>query len=290
MKCRLFVGLAFCVVLAQFVALARDESGPAAIVSELQGSATVKEPGTAQRALEIYDWVGEGASIAVSKGTRVVIVLTSGARFALKERARVTVLRAGLPASAGVEPLPPFPPLPVVAPIASAAVPAISAATRVRGSSIRNLYPSGHSTLADGTTLRFDGPRGVTGYLVTIEDQTGAPVWRQEIEHGAVTVPPDVLEPGRRYRWRVTAIGNSDPPLSASGAFVTLSASAARTRITLRSALAAGDLGSLILLARVDEQLGLLREARESVATAAATAPEDRAIQQLLARIEKQFQ
>ena len=58
MKCRLFIGLTFCVVLAQFVALARDESGPAAIVSELQGSATVKEPGKAQRALESYDWVG----------------------------------------------------------------------------------------------------------------------------------------------------------------------------------------------------------------------------------------
>jgi hypothetical protein len=291
MKSRLFVGLVFCVVLGQFVALAQDENGPAAIVSELKGSATVKDPGKAQRALEIYDWIGEGASITVSKGSQVVLVLTSGARFALKERSRVTVLRAGLPASADVEPLPPFPPLPVVAPIASAAVPPISAATRVRGSSIRNLYPSGHTTLADGTRLRFDGARGVTGYLVTIEDQTSAPVWRQEIEYGsgAVTVPPDVLEPGRSYRWRVTAIGNSEPPLSARGAFVTLSASAARTRFALRSGLAAGDLNSLILLARVDEQLGLLREARESLATAAAKAPEDKSIQRMLARIEEQF-
>jgi len=92
MKCRLFIGLAFCVVLAQCVALARDESGPAAIVSELQGSTTVKEPGKAQRTLEIYDRLSEGATITVGKGSRVVLVLVNGARFALKEHARVAVL------------------------------------------------------------------------------------------------------------------------------------------------------------------------------------------------------
>ena len=291
MKSCLFAVFVFCVLVAPFVvASARDESGPAAIVSELQGSATVKEPGKAQRALEIYDWLGEGATITVGKGSQVVLVLVNGARFALKERARVAVRRAGLPASADVERLPPFPPLPVVAPIASAGVPPISAATRVRGSSIRNVYPSGHSTLADGTTLRFDGPRGITGYLVTIEDQTRAPVWRHETEHGAVVVPPDVLEPGRSYRWRVTAIGISEPPLNATGTFVTLSASTARTRIALRSGLAAGNLGSVVLLARVDEQLGLLREARESLAAAAAQAPQDESLQRMLARIEKQLQ
>jgi hypothetical protein len=288
-KSHLFAVFAFCLVSAQFVASARDESGPAAIVSELQGSATVKEPGKSQRALEIYDWVGEGASITVGKGSQVTLVLASGARFALKERARV-VVRAGLPASAHVERLPPFPPLPIVAPIASSTVPPISAATRVRGSSIRNLYPSGHSTLADDTTLRFDGPRGVTGYLVTIEDLTGALVWQHETEHDAIIVPPDVLEPGHSYRWRVTVIGNPEPPLNARGTFVTLPASTTRTRIALRSGLGAGNLGSVILLARVDEHLGLWREARESLAAAAAKAPEDTSIQRMLARIEKQLQ
>ena len=290
MKSRLFTVLTFCVLVAPFVVAAKDERGPAAIVSELQGSTTVKEPGKAQRTLEIYDWLSEGATITVGKGSRVVLVLVNGARFALKEHARVAVLRAGLPTSADVERLPAFPPLPVVAPIASAVVPPISAATRVRGSSIRNLYPSGHSTLADGTTLRFDGPGGVTGYLVTIEDQTRAPVWRHETEHGAVVVPPDVLEPGRSYRWRVTAIGIAEPPLNATGTFVTLPASTARTRIALRSGLAAEELSSVILQARVDEQLGLLREAREALAAAAAQAPQDGSLQRMLAQIEKQLQ
>jgi hypothetical protein len=290
MKALLFAGVAFCVLLAQSVLLPQHEKGPAAIVSELRGTATVKEPGKARRPLEIYDWVDEGASIAVGNGSHLVLVFASGARFALKERARVAVRRAGLPASADVTPLAPFPPMPVVAPVASGVVAPTSAATRVRGLTIRNLYPSGHSTLADGTTLRFDGPRGVTEYLVTIEDEAGARVSQYETEHGMVIVPPNVLEPGRGYRWRVTTIADLDPSLNAIGTFVTLSASTVQTRVALRSGLGEGNLGNIILLARVDEQLGLLREARESLVAAAAKAPEDRSIQRVLARIEKQLQ
>jgi hypothetical protein len=79
MKARLFAGVAFCVLLAQSVLLPQHEKGPAAIVSELRGTATVKEPGKARRPLEIYDWVDEGASIAVGNGSHLVLVFASGA-------------------------------------------------------------------------------------------------------------------------------------------------------------------------------------------------------------------
>ena len=92
----------------------------------------------------------------------MVIVLASGARFALKEGPRVAVVGGTLPVSRNVEALSNFPPLPVVAPIAFQVGPPTSAATRVRGRSFSKVYPAGHTTLADSTTLRFEGPAGTS--------------------------------------------------------------------------------------------------------------------------------
>jgi len=226
-----------------------------------------------------------------------VLVLASGARFSLKEHARVAVRRTGLRTSSAVQALPPLPPLPVVAPIASAAggarrdpaSPTISGAIRIRGPSIRNLYPSGHATIADNTTLRFDGPRGVTAYLVSVEDEKRSTILELQTEREDLMVPPDALEPGRRYTWRVTVVGDS-VALPARGTFVTLSALTAKSRSALRSSLRGDQPGHLILLARIDERLGLLMEARDALAAAAAQSPEDSRAQQMLAGIEKQLQ
>src|SRR5262245_165596 len=250
--------LAVCVMLSQLALSAAAASEPVAIVSELQGSATVTEGGKA-RGLQVYDWLTDGASVTVAKGSSVVLVLASGARFSVKENARVTVRRTGLRTSSAVQALPSLPPLPVVAPIASAtgsargnaASSTVSGAIRIRGSSIRNLYPSGHTTIADHTTLRFVGLRGVTAYLVTIEDEKRSTILEQQIEREELLVPPGVLEPGRRYTWRVTVVG--DPvALPTTGTFVTLPALTAQSRSALRSSLRADQPGSLILMARID--------------------------------------
>lgn len=289
--------LAVCVMLSQLAMSAAADSEPVAIVSELYGSATVTEGGKAQRGLQVYDWLTEGASITVANGSNVVLVLASGARFSLKEHARVAVRRAGLRTSSAVQALPPLPPLPVVAPIASAArgargdlaSPTISGAIRIRGPSIRNLYPSGHATIADNTTLRFDGPRGVTAYLVTVEDEKRSTILELQTEREDLMVPPGALEPGRRYTWRVTVVGDS-VALPARGTFVTLPALTAQSRSALRSSLSRDQPGNLILLARIDERLGLLMEARDALAAAAAQSPEDPRAQQMLAAIDKQLQ
>jgi hypothetical protein len=288
MKPRFLALIAVCVMPCQSALSMRADSAPAAIVAELRGSASVKEAGKPQRALQPYDWVHEGASISVAKGSRAVLVFANGARFALKEGARVTLGSGTLSRSTGVEQLSPLSPLPVVAPIASATAQPISAATRVRGPSIRNVYPTGHAALAERTTLHFDGPRGVIGYQITVEDNRGTPVLQREIEKdGAFTVPSNVLEPGREYRWRVTVIGSAAAGLSARGAFVTLPASTAEARSVLRATLSDDDLGSVLLLARVDEHLGLFYEAREALAAAAAKAPEDKLVQQMLGRVQE---
>ena len=268
----------------------RADSAPAAIVAELRGSASVKETGRPERALQLYDWLHDGASISVGKESYAVVIFASGARFALKERARVTLGGNNLSPSTGVEQLSSLPPLPVVAPIASVAALPISAATRVRGASIRNVYPAGHATLAERTILHFDGPRGVIGYEIAVEDAMGTPLLTREIEtDGAVAVPSNVLQPGQEYKWRVSVRGSSAAGSSARGTFVTLSASTAETRRALRAGLRDDDLDSALLLACVDEQLGLFYEAREALAAAAAKAPENPIVRQMLVRVEKHF-
>ncbi len=264
------------------------ESGPAAIVAELQGSVTVREQGERQRPLQLFDWINEGALISVAKGARVVVILESGARFALQEGARATLSRAGLPSDPRIERLPALPPLPTVAPLADSRGPAVSAATRLRGRSIRNMYPLGHTTLAERTSLRFEGPNGVAGYRVTIEDEVGSPVFQLETERAPVLVPPGVLEPGRNYSWQVTLFGASTP-LNARARFATLSHDTARARSVLRSSLDDQKVADLVLFARIDERLGLLQEARDGLAMAAASAPEDEVVQRMLTRIEQQL-
>jgi hypothetical protein len=292
MKPRFFKVLLTCVVLSQLTmsGIAAD-SEPAAIVSELRGSATVIEQGKAARALQLYDWIVEGASVAIAKDSTAVLVLTSGARFSLQKDARVVVRRAGLRLSATVRPLPAMPPLPIVPPIASAGSgarknPTSAGAIRIRGSSIRNLYPSGHATIAHETTLRFDG--GVPAFLVVIEDDKGKPVMELHTELRHVVVPPGVLAQGKQYSWRVTVPGDPET-LPGEGTFVTLTASTERERRALRSSLAAGGPSDQVLLARIDERLGLLAEARDALAAAAGQMPEDSRARQMLRQIEQQL-
>ena len=89
MKPRLFASVVVCFACVAFARVSSGDSGPAGIVSELQGSANIRELRKPQRALQVYDWITDGASIAADRGSRVVIVLASGVRFALKEGPRV---------------------------------------------------------------------------------------------------------------------------------------------------------------------------------------------------------
>ena len=112
---------------------------------------------------------------------------------------------------------------------------------------------------------------------------------RETEKDGSVTVPLNVLEPGRRYTWRVAILENSTPGPVARGAFITLPDATAKARSVLRAGLSNEDLGSVVLLARVDEHLGLLYEAREALAAAAAKTPENTLVRQMLARVEERL-
>jgi hypothetical protein len=291
----LIVAFAACVV-TNGVAAALPGDDAEAIISELRGSATLEASGKPRRAVQLYDWLAEGTTITVGKRSTVVIVLASGARFELHEKARVTILPANLPAAALVTTLPSFPPLPVVPPVATRAGIAgatrastgRSAGVRIRGSSIQHLYPAGDATIADETTLRFDAPKGATAYLVTIEDEQGSRIFEIKTDRTDVAVPPGVLGPGRGYYWRVAVAGDLTRS-SAGAAFATLLASTTEARRALIARVRRDDAHDLALIGRIDERLGLLIEARDELGTAATRAPGDQRLRQLVGSIESRL-
>ena len=69
----------------------------------------------------------------------------------------------------------------------------------------------------------FEWTGGFTGdwFDLEVTDESGAQVWRTRVTTRRVEAPAGTLEPGRRYRWRVTAWSGRDQRLeSASRAFV----------------------------------------------------------------------
>jgi hypothetical protein len=292
---RIAIGLfSMCLATSAVVSAADDGS---AIVSELRGSATVREDGKPERVVQLYDWVAERATLSVAKRSRVVLVLATGERFELAENARVTILRSGLPISPTVRMLPAVSPIPVVPPIASSteggsgtnAMPrAVSAAVRIRGSSFGNLYPSGNTTIADQTTLRFDGPKAASTFRITVNDEKGTPIFDAKTGEGHVVVPPGVLQADRTYAWSVT-VADDSVSAEAEATFQTLPASTVDARGSFVASLRNDSVRDLALLARIDERLGLLNEARDELSAAAKQAPDDRQLRRMLARLNERL-
>ena len=140
------------------------EKAPAALVSAVSGSASVERP--RQAALNLFDWVSDGATVRVPRGATLTLVLSSGKRFELTGPARATVTPQGLSATAGsIRQLSAMPRLPRIAPISHRKDQGRSAAVRVRGPRISNLYPfEGSVTRAQSTEFTFDTVAGATQY------------------------------------------------------------------------------------------------------------------------------
>jgi hypothetical protein len=144
--------------------------------------------------------------------------------------------------------------------------------------------------LADATVLRFAPVADASRYGVVLEAADGTALFDTETRSSSVSVPPGVLQPGARYYWRVRTLDRIGQVATSTAAFVTLDAENARARAMLDAALRDGaDASSLALLAEIDRTLGLLEEALARFQAAVARAPENVAIRQALARLERQL-
>jgi hypothetical protein len=242
------------------------------------GSAPCAE---AQRvALAPFAWLAEGSRLELDAGSSLTALFLSGRRFEVRGPLHAAVLAdavaaVGSTAAGAIRELPAAGP-PEVMPIAPGELPAPQlGAIRIRGGEIAGLYPNERATaLATATTLTFRPVATASRYAVSVLDGRGVKVFETQTSAAALAVPSGILRLGEEYLWQVSTLDHPGGVLRGEAELRTLDGEAARAREALRARLAAaGDAASLVVLAEVDRRLGLLAEARDELAAAAALAP-----------------
>ena len=239
---------------------------PVAIVYLLTGEASVTAPD--HRLLHLCDRLPPGTIVEVSRGSRLALAFVNGLRYELGERSRVTIGKKDLSSRTGlVRALRTVSPLPLLSPIAAKDRPGPRAgAVRIRTETVRGLHPDrGTVSLASATRLRFDPLPPAPKYHVQIVDQAGETLFAIDTRTGEATVPPGVLAPGRVYRWTVETRDRPGAVARGEATLVTLDASRARAREELRRWVQrSGNMDDRLLLAAVDQALGLSEKSRQT--------------------------
>ncbi len=202
-------------------------SPPVAIVYQLEGDAVWNLPRAAPEPLQLFFVLPAGAELRVASGGSLALAFPSGARYRLGAGSSATLAARGLVHSRGlVETLPTVAPFPALAPIDPSERPGDrSAAVRVRGESIEGLIPNGRvRSLADRTILRFAPLVGAARYRVEVRDVRGDLLFETETPDTAVSLPPVLLAPGKRYRWTVKTVDRLGPVARGEAGFETMAA------------------------------------------------------------------
>lgn len=272
-------------VIAAAPAVATEEEAPGqgdpvAIVCLIRGSVTVEAPGKSRRELELLDLLVPGAVIRTSSGGLMVVAFADGSRFEIAENARAVIEAETIAAEQEkVRELPKVPALAQLSPIVGDQRIGQRAATgRIRddgtdeGGGLVLDPPSGARILADEATLAFKPLEGYHGYRLTVQEENrGETVFDVEISAASVTIPPGILRPGATYYWVVRTLDSERPPVRTGAVLSTLAPREDRARRALVEQIrTADDASLLVLLASIDRDLGLNREACRDLALAVA--------------------
>jgi hypothetical protein len=240
---------------------------PVAMVLKASGIATVRQQGDPEaKPLKVLERLRAGAKLETGPDSQASLVFFSGERFEVRESTTAEVGTGELRVLKGsVKPLPPLPTLAVVAPIApSEKAGSQSAAVRVRGGSQAfKLYPDeSERVIAGSAKLTFTPARPASKYKVELESERGDTLMSVEIADTSLTVSQGILKPAEWYYWSVRTIETDKPSVRAEARFSTLGKKESDARAALeKEAASANDPGLLFLLAEVDRNLGLRREA-----------------------------
>lgn len=260
--------------------------GPVAVVASLTGGASAQLPKSGTPApIHALDWLDPGMRIEVQPKSSMKLILLNGRAYELSAGGRATLGSDGLTAAnSQVHELNRLPPIPRLAPIVATTA-EVPGATAIRGGSrVKNLYPHQVWTIASHVKLTFSPVADVSNYSVTLTDEDGNALLRQNTTLTDVEVPSDALKPGSRYSWRVRAFAPSGVLAEGSAEFWTISNADLDRRAAFAGALNAEDAAvRLALLAGVDLQSGLHDEACEELEAALRLRPADSALQDALA-------
>lgn len=270
----------FCCVLPVFAA-------DSALIASLSGNVTGQVPHGKQASVSRLDWLAAGTVLHTSAKSSVTVLLSNGRRFELGPAASATVGPTGLLHVTGpARELAPLPAIPKPAPLAMASD--TVAVTRFRGGGkIAELCPRrGMAALAGSAKLSFQRVDGAVAYQIVLEDENGDKIVEQRSESTEIAVP--LLKTASHYSWRVRALGPAGVIAEDQAGFLTLSDEQAQARQAFASGLrtAMEPSAALALLAEVDFESGLVREAIDGFQAALRLAPEDAAITRHLDRVQ----
>ena len=256
-----------------------------ALIASLSGHVTGATRQGKRAAVSRLDWLSAGTILQTDAKSRVTVLWSNGRRFELGPAARATIEPTGPSNLTGpFHELAPLPPIPKLAPLEIHTDTA--AVTRFRGGNkIADLCPGqGMAALAGSVKLGFRKVSGADVYQIVLEDEEGDHLLDERTAFTEIASP--ALQPGSHYSWRVRALGASGVIAEDQVSFVTLSAEQAKARQAFAEGLrrAIEPAAALALLAEVDFESGLVREAIDGFHAALQLEPRDAAIQRNLDR------
>jgi hypothetical protein len=258
-----------------------------ALIASLSGHVTGATRQGKRAAVSRLDWLSAGTILQTDAKSRVTVLWSNGRRFELGPAARATIEPTGPSNLTGpVHELEPLPPIPKPAPLEIGTE--TVAVTRFRsGAKIGALCPGqGMAALAGAVKLSFRNVSGADAYQIVMEDEDGDRLLDERTASTEISSP--ALQPGSHYSWRVRAFGAAGVLAEDWAGFVTLSEEQAKTRQAfadeLRKTMEPST--ALALLAEVDVESGLVREAIEGFHAALQLEPQDAAIKRNLDRAQ----
>lgn len=268
-------------------ALSQSEKN-VAVVCFLEGKAWSLEPGKKERSeVSLFDWIKIGTVIQTETKTRIVLAFSTGDRYELKGRTKITVGQKGIASSTGsVKKLTSVPVMPKIAAISKESKPGSRlGGIRLRGSKrpIYGLYPSeGATVIAEEAILTFNPVDGVKKYRVEIKDESGKIIFTIDTGYPKVATYPPVLKPGANYIWKVQSL-DKEPPIFSEAAFSTVNEENAQAWTAFKErAYQSKDGVDLLLLAQMEIALGLKKEASETLKTALELFPDNEEIKKAI--------
>lgn len=269
------------IILLIWPAFASDFS----IVASLSGRVTRATHQGKPAPVSALDLIPAGTVLQTAAKSSVTVLLPDGRRLELGPAARATIDATGPSHIVGpvheLEPLPPiYKPQPLA--IASETV----AVTRFRGAtSIAELCPrQGMVALAGSVKLSFRKVTGADRYEVVLENDDGEQLLDERT--ASTEIIPPALQAGSHYSWSVRAFGAAGVITEDQASFVTLSEEQAKARQSFAEGLRRNVEPSLALalLALVDLETGLVREAIDGFQAALQLKTNDAAIRRNLDR------
>jgi hypothetical protein len=265
-------------ILVATLALGIARADPIAIVTDVQGSASLQSGGAATP-LPLLAELADGARVNLAGGARVTaLYLRSGDEYTVQGPGAVDFRATRPEASGGALLSRRAPPQGREIRIRPASV--AQGGLVVRSAGTRLVSPVASTTLERSPEFRWEDARKGVRYRFSLTDADGGAVYGAETDARTLRLPGSiVLKPGGLYRWEVTVRSNGDHLQSVRATFRTASDDVRAQALALRPDAGAGFPGRVAYAVWL-EQMELRDEAQRLWRELAAERPADATLRQ----------